>query len=205
MKTYITLLLALLTVSVSAQVKTLTPGMIAPDISLKNVDGKTAGFSSYPNAKGYIIVFTCNTCPYAKGYEQRIVELNTKYASQGYPVIAVNPNDPAVSAGDSFEKMQELAKAKKYAFPYLFDAGQKVTDAYGATKTPHLFLAKKSDKGLVIEYTGAIDDDPEGTNPTRSYFMDDALKAVMAGKTPTVTTSKAIGCTVKKAKAGVSK
>ncbi|TDO22819.1 thioredoxin family protein [Pedobacter duraquae] len=203
MKNYIIILLAMLSVSVGAQVKTLTPGMIAPEISLKNVDGKTVGFSNFPKAKGFIVVFTCNTCPYAKGYEQRIIELNAKYASQGYPVIAINPNDPIVSAGDSFEKMQELAKAKKYSFPYLFDAGQKVTDLYGATKTPHLFLTKKSDKGLIIEYTGAIDDDPEGTNIKRSYFMDDAVKALLTGEKPAITTSKAIGCTVKKAKTAI--
>lgn len=205
MKNYITIILAFISISVSAQINTLTSGTIAPEINLKNVDGKTVGFNSFPKAKGFIIVFTCNTCPYAQAYEQRIIALNTKYAGQGYPVIAVNPNDPSVSAGDSFDKMQERAKTKKYAFPYLFDAGQKVTNQYGATKTPHLFLAKKSAKGIVIEYTGSIDDDPQETNASRTYFMEDALKALIADKKPTVTNTKAIGCTVARPKVKAAK
>lgn len=205
MKNYLTILLALVSFSVSAQINTLASGTIAPEINLKNVDGKTIGFNSFPKAKGFIIVFTCNTCPYAQAYEQRIIALNANYASLGYPVIAVNPNDPSVSAGDSFEKMQERAKAKKYAFPYLFDPGQKITNLYGATKTPHLFLAKKSAKGLVIEYTGSIDDDPQETNAKRIYFMEDALKALIADKQPTVKDTKAIGCTVARPKTKATK
>jgi len=92
-----------------AQIKTLSPGEAAPDFKLENVDNKEVSFKNFSNAKGYIVVFTCNTCPYARAYEQRIIELNDKYASAGFPVIAINPNDPEVSRGDSFDEMKDEA------------------------------------------------------------------------------------------------
>ena len=200
MKNYIITLLVFLSFSVRAQINTLTPGQVAPPIKLVNVDGRTVGFSDFPTAKGFIIVFTCNTCPMSHAYEQRIIALNAKFSVQGYPVIAVNPNDPAVAGGDSFEKMKERAKAKKYAFPYLFDPGQKITNLYGATKTPHLFLVKKQTKGLMIEYVGAIDDDPEESKTVRTPYVEDAIKKLNQNQPLTITSTRAIGCTVKRAK-----
>ncbi|BFM45475.1 thioredoxin family protein [Flavobacterium sp. CFS9] len=185
-----------------AQSTTLKAGETAPDFKLKNVDGKEVSFASFPKAKGYIVVFTCNTCPYAVAYEQRIIELDKKFKAQGYPVIAINPNDLEASKADSFEKMQELAKDKKYPFPYLFDAGQKVTDQYGAKRTPHLFIVSKTDKGNVVEYVGAIDSDPEGTKTEKTKYAEDVIAALKSNKKPAVTQTKEIGCTVKrKAKA----
>ena len=93
-------------------------GDTAPDFALKNIDGKTVSLADYTNAKGYVVIFTCNTCPYAVMYEQRIIELHDKYAAKGYPVIAINPNDPDVKPGDSFEKMQQRAAAKEFPFIY---------------------------------------------------------------------------------------
>ena len=122
-------------------------GDYATDFSLKNVDGKMVSMADYTDAKGFIISFTCNTCPYAVMYEQRIIELDNKYASKGYPVIAVNPNDPKQKPGDSFDKMVERANEKNYPFPYLIDESQEVTRSYGATNTPHMYiLQKKNDK-----------------------------------------------------------
>ncbi|MCC9019655.1 thioredoxin family protein [Flavobacterium tructae] len=185
-----------------AQSTTLKAGETAPDFKLKNVDGKEVSFASFPKAKGYIVVFTCNTCPYAVAYEQRIIELDKKFKAQGYPVIAINPNDPEASKADSFDKMQELAKDKKYPFPYLFDAGQKVTDQYGAKRTPHLFIVSKTDKGNVVEYVGAIDSDPEGTKTEKTKYAEEVIAALKSNKKPAVTQTKEIGCTVKrKAKA----
>lgn len=185
-----------------AQTATLKAGENAPDFKLKNVDGKEISFASFPKAKGFIVVFTCNTCPYAVAYEQRIIELDKKFKPQGYPVIAINPNDPEASKADSFDKMQQLAKDKKYPFPYLFDAGQKVTDQYGAKHTPHLFLVSKTAKGNTIEYVGAIDNDPEGTKTEKTKYVEDAIVSLKNNKKPAVTQTKEIGCTVKrKAKA----
>ena len=185
-----------------AQNATLKAGDTAPDFKLKNVDGKEVSFASFPKAKGYIVVFTCNTCPYAIGYEQRIIDLDNKFRPQGYPVIAINPNDPEASTADTFDKMQELAKSKKYPFPYLFDAGQKVTDQYGAKRTPHLFIVSKTAKGNVVEYVGAIDNDPEGNNAQKTKYAEDVIAALKSNQKPAITQTKEIGCTVKrKAKA----
>lgn len=185
-----------------AQTATLKAGDTAPDFKLKNVNNKEVSFASFPKAKGFIVVFTCNTCPYAVGYEQRIIDLDKKFSSQGYPVIAINPNDPEASKADAFDKMQDLAKQKKYPFPYLFDAGQKVTDAYGAKHTPHIFIVSKTSKGNVIEYVGAIDNDPEGTKPEKIKYAEDAIAALKSNQKPAVTQTKEIGCSVKrKAKA----
>ncbi|SHL97254.1 thioredoxin family protein [Flavobacterium chilense] len=185
-----------------AQTATLKAGDTAPEFKLKNVDNKEVSFASYPKAKGFIVVFTCNTCPYAVAYEQRIIDLDKKFRSQGYPVIAINPNDPEASKADAFDKMQDLAKEKKYPFPYLFDAGQKVTDQYGAKHTPHLFIVSKTAKGNIVEYVGAIDNDPEGTKTEKIKYAEDAIAALKSNQKPAVTQTKEIGCTVKrKAKA----
>ncbi|MEP6930103.1 MAG: thioredoxin family protein, partial [Flavobacterium sp.] len=198
MKKYITMVLVFTAFLSQAQSKTLKSGEAAPDFKLKNVDNKDISFESYPKAKGFIVVFTCNTCPYAKAYEQRIIDLDKKFKPEGYPVIAINPNDPEASKADTFDKMQDLAKEKKYAFPYLFDKGQLVTDQYGAKHTPHLFIVSKTAKGTVIEYTGAIDNDPEGTKDEKTKYVEDVISALQKNQKPTVTETKEIGCTVKR-------
>lgn len=185
-----------------AQTATLKAGDTAPDFKLKNVDNKEVSFASFPKAKGYIVVFTCNTCPYAVGYEQRIIDLDKKFKPQGYPVIAINPNDPEASKADTFDKMQDLAKEKKYPFPYLLDPGQKITDEYGAKRTPHIFIVSKTAKGNVVEYVGAIDNDPEGTKADKVKYAEDVIAALKSNQKPALTQTKEIGCTVKrKAKA----
>lgn len=201
MKSFITALFTLAAFFAQAQYTTLTAGQTAPDFKLKNVNNKEISFAGFPKAKGYIVVFTCNTCPYAMAYEQRIIDLNKKFAPLGYPVIAINPNDPAASEADSFEEMQKLAKKKKYAFPYLFDKGQIVTNVYGAMKTPHIFIVSNTAKGYVIEYTGAIDNDTEGIKATRTRYAEDVIASLMKNEKPAVTATKAIGCTVKRKKA----
>lgn len=182
----------------NAQINTLEPGNKAPGFNLKNIDGEMVSITDYPDARGFIIVFTANTCPYAIAYEDRLIALNDKFAPQGYPVIAINPNPPALSAGDSFEKMQEKAESKGFSFPYLFDEGQKVTEQYGARVTPHIFLLKKEESGLNIVYTGAVDNDTEDVNPDKTLYVENAIAAIEAGKTVEVPSTKAIGCTVKR-------
>lgn len=172
----------------------LAVGDIAPNFSLKNIDGKTVSLDSYKDAKGYVVIFTCNTCPYAVMYEQRIIELHDKYAAKGYPVIAINPNDPEVKAGDSFEKMQQRAAAKEFPFAYLLDEGQEVYPAYGATKTPHIYLL---DADKTVQYIGALDNNPQDAEAVSTRYVEDAIAALEAGKKPTTTNTKAIGCSIK--------
>lgn len=169
-------------------------GDIAPDFKLKNVDGKMVSLKDYKKAKGFIVTFTCNTCPYANMYEDRLVALNKKMAPLGYPVIAIQPNDPALSSGDSFSKMQARAKEKKYGFPYLLDDGQKIYPQYGATRTPHVFLL---DSSLKVRYIGAIDDSPTDETAVEHAYVEEAIAALEAGKDPQTSTTKAVGCGIK--------
>lgn len=172
-------------------------GDIATDFSLKNVDGKQVSLKDFKKAKGYIVVFTCNHCPYAQAYEDRIIALNAKYAKQGYPVIAIQPNNPSKVAEDSFENMQKRAKEKGYTFPYLADEGQKVYPVYGATKTPHVYVLEKTAKGNVVKYIGAIDDNYEDAKAVKVKYVENAVDALLKGKPVSVKETKAIGCSIK--------
>jgi peroxiredoxin len=166
----------------------------ATDFKLKSVDNKMYSMADYKDAKGFIVVFTCNHCPFAVKYEDRIIDLAKKYKSKGYVLLAINPNDPAAQPEDSFELMQKRAKEKKFTFPYLFDEGQKIYPQYGATKTPHVFLL---DKNLVVKYIGAIDDNVEDASQVREKYLENAIAALEKGQEPTPNTTKAIGCTIK--------
>lgn len=166
----------------------------ATDFKLKSVDNKMYSMVDYKDAKGFIVVFTCNHCPFAVKYEDRIIDLAKKYKSKGYVLLAINPNDPAAQPEDSFELMQKRAKEKKFTFPYLFDEGQKIYPQYGATKTPHVFLL---DKNLVVKYIGAIDDNVEDASQVKEKYLENAIAALEKGEEPTPNTTKAIGCTIK--------
>ena len=129
-------------------------GDIATDFSLKNIDNKKVSLKDFKDAKGYIVIFTCNHCPYAQAYEDRIIALDKKYKKQGYPVIAINPNNPEKQKDDSFDLMKVRAKEKGFTFPYLLDEGQKIYPQYGATKTPHVYILQKTSKGNQVKYSG---------------------------------------------------
>lgn len=172
-------------------------GDYARDFSLLNVDGKKVSLAQYKDAKGFIVIFTCNHCPYAKMYEDRIIELNNKYAAKGYPVIAINPNDTDQQQEDSFENMQKRAKEKGFTFPYLHDTSQEITTAYGATRTPHVYLLNKKKKGYKVEYIGAIDNNHKDAAKVDQKYVEDAIQQLMAGKKPKTTFTKAIGCSIK--------
>jgi peroxiredoxin len=172
-------------------------GDIAEDFKLMNVDGKMVSLSDYKDAKGYIVTFTCNTCPYAVGYEDRIIALNNKYAPLGYPVIAIMPNNPDVQPGDNMEKMKERAKSKGFTFPYLLDKGQTVYPKFGATKTPHVFILQKTSKGNVVKYIGAIDDNYQDASAVKTKYVENAINALMKGNEVPEKETKAIGCTIK--------
>jgi peroxiredoxin len=166
----------------------------ATDFKLKSVDGKMYGMSDYKEAKGFIVVFTCNHCPFAVKYEDRINALAKKYKSKGYILLAINPNDPEAEPADSYELMKVRAKEKGFAFPYLFDEGQKIYPQYGATKTPHVFLL---DKNRIVKYIGAIDDNVDSASDVKEKYLENAIAALESGKKPSPETTKAIGCSIK--------
>ena len=169
----------------------------ATDFSLKNVDGNMVSMADFKEAKGIILVFTCNTCPYSKMYEQRIIDLHNKYNSKGYPVIAINPNDPIAKPGDSFEEMVKLAKSKQYPFPYLIDETQEITKAYGATNTPHVYVLNKKDQNFKVEYIGAIDNNAQSAENASTKYVEAAVDALLDGGKIEQTKTKSIGCTIK--------
>lgn len=175
----------------------LTPGDQAKDFQLKNIDGNMVSLANYKDAKGFIVVFSCNHCPYVKAYESRIEALNVKYATKGYPVIAINSNDPIQYPDDSFENMQKNAKQKGFTFPYLFDESQEVAKSYGAVKTPHVYVLERKEKNLIVRYVGAIDDNTHAPENVSKKYVEDAVNALLAGKSVKVQSSKAIGCGIK--------
>lgn len=172
-------------------------GDIATDFKLENIDGSMVSLSDFNEAKGFIVTFTCNTCPYAVAYEDRIEALNKKYASKGYPVIAIMPNNTDVKPGDNMEAMQKRAKEKGFTFPYLIDKGQKIYPQYGATKTPHVYVLQKTKKGNIVKYIGAIDDNFQDANAVKTKYVEDAVNALLSGNEIKVKETKAIGCTIK--------
>jgi peroxiredoxin len=165
------------------------------DFSLKNVDDTMVSLSNFNNAKGFVLVFTCNMCPYSVANEDRLIALDKKYKEKGYPVIAINPNDPKASKGDSFEDMKLRAKEKGFTFPYLFDEGQKVYPKFGATKTPHVYIVNK--KNMKIEYIGAIDNSSRNPDAVSEKYVENALDALLASKKIEKTNTRAIGCSIK--------
>jgi peroxiredoxin len=172
-------------------------GAKAADFRLKNVDDNYVSLGDYPDTKGFIIVFTCNHCPFAQAYEDRIIAIHNQYSPKGIPVIAINPNDPEVVSADSFEEMKKRAKVKKFPYPYLVDETQEVYKKYGATRTPHVFVLKREQKDLIVSYIGTIDDNYQDASKVQKHYLADALDAILKGEIPDPAVTKAIGCTIK--------
>ena len=199
MKTLFVLLVVFWTTTLTETEKTAgyEVGDYAADFSLKNVDGEMVSLANFKEAEGFIVTFTCNTCPYSVMYEQRIIDLDDKYASQGYPVIAINPNDPNKSSGDSYDKMVERSSEKNYPFPYLIDESQEVARNFGATNTPHMYILKKEGEKFRIAYIGTIDNNPKDAGKATQHYADDAMKALLSGTEVEVSKTKAVGCSIK--------
>jgi peroxiredoxin len=164
------------------------------DVAMKNIDGKDVTIDGVKGEKGTLVVFTCNACPWAKAWETRIAELGNAYRKKGIGVIAINPNDPSVAADDSYDVMKKRAKERKMAYPYVVDATSDVARAFGATRTPEVFLFDASGK---LVYHGAVDDNAKEPKKVQARWLRDALDAVVAGKAVAMTETKALGCTIK--------
>lgn len=191
------LIFVLLFVSTLGFAQGYSVGDKATDFRLLGVDGEYVSMSDYPDAKGFIVVFSCNHCPYVVAYEDRMIALNNKYAPKGYPLIAINSNDPEVQPQDSYDAMKVRAKEKGFTFPYLVDAGQKVYPEYGATRTPHVFLLERVGSDLKVAYIGAIDDNHRDAGQVQDDYLANAVDALLAGKRPSPDFTRAIGCGIK--------
>ncbi len=169
----------------------------ATDFKLKNVDGKMISMADFRDAKGFIVVFDCNTCPYSRAYNDRIIALARKYAPLKYQLIAINANDPGISSGDSFEDNVKEAKRKNYDFPYLVDQTQDIARTYGATNTPHVFVLAKNGNELTVAYIGTIDDNARNAGNVTHKYVEEAVDALLAGKPVSTTRTRAVGCGIK--------
>lgn len=196
-------LLSFTTTNPEAQLNGYGIGDAATDFSLKNANNNVNGIDKkvslkdYKDAKGYIVIFTCNHCPYSVAYEDRIIALHNKYAAKGYPVVAINPNDPIKEPTDSYPNMKVRAKEKNFPFAYLFDGTQEIALAYGATRTPHVFLLQKEGSKNIVKFIGAIDDSSWDAKRVKTKYLENAVEALLAGKKIKKTTAKAVGCTIK--------
>jgi len=166
-------------------------GDAAPDWSgIVGVDDKPHSLSDYKDAKLAVVVFTCNHCPVAQAYQDRLIALQKDYKDKGVQLIAVNVNN---IPDDQLDKMKERAKSKGFNFPYLYDQTQKIGRDYNATVTPHVFVLDKNRK---IAYMGAVDDNMKADN-VKKHYLHDAVDSLLAGKTPPETVTKQIGCSIK--------
>ncbi len=195
--------LALLAISVSCSAA-LQIGQEAPDFSeLRGVDDKEHALADYADAKAVVVVFTCNHCPVAQAYEDRLIAMQKDYEAKGVQLIAINPNSPAKAPQDSFENMKLRAAGEDlgnwreseepFNFPYVVDATQQVAKAYGATCTPHVFVL---DAQRNVAYKGAIDDNMT-PGDVKEQSLRNALDAILAGEAPAKAATTEFGCSIK--------
>jgi len=172
-------------------------GSSVSDFSLKNVDGTLVSLSDFPDAKGFVVVFTCNHCPYAQAYQDRIIELDRAYKQKGYPVIAISSTNAERDPRDSYENMVIRAQEKKYSFPYLYDKNQDVLMKFGAQATPTVYVLQKDrQQGLEVKCIGAIDDNYQDPSAVKTKYVENALDALLSGNDPQPSFTKAIGCSI---------
>jgi peroxiredoxin len=188
--------------SVAAEVKTLEIGAAAPDFALPGVDGKTHKLADFQAAKLLVVLFTCNHCPTAQAYEDRVMKMHDDYKSRGVALVAISPNDPNglrldelgyTDVSDSFDDMKARAKEKGFQFPYLYDGeNQKVSAAYGVQATPQVYVFDVDRK---LRYVGRIDD--SDVKEVASHDARNAIDALLAGKPVPVEKTRVFGCSTK--------
>jgi len=172
-------------------------GDAVANFQVKNVDGRTIALNDYRSQKGLIVVFTSNHCPFSKAYEDRLIAIDRKYAPMGYPVLAIMPNDPTIYEDDSFENMKARARDKAYTYPYAMDETQIVTRAFGATRTPQVYVLKQTNGQFILEYVGTVDDNPQDVANAQRHYVDEAVTNLLAGRPVTSPITKPIGCAIK--------
>jgi peroxiredoxin len=171
-------------------------GKTVSDFKLISTGGSVVSLSNYPAAKGFIVVFTCNHCPFAKLYYERLNALHTEFSKQGVPLLAISSTDTVMYQSDSYDNMKALAKQKGFKYPYLFDGTQTVAKNFRADKTPHAFVIWKVNGTWQIKYNGAIDDNGNEPTEVKTRYLANAVNELLAGKPVTVQETKSIGCSI---------
>lgn len=161
------------------------------------VNKENVSLSSFNNKKLVAVVFTSNYCPYAKLYDERLINLQNKYAEQGVQFLLINSNDPKASPEDSEEKMMSKAKAMSYPFPYLLDKEQKAAGILGAQKTPEAFLLAPAANGFKVIYQGAIDDNPQSAKDVKSPYFQMAIDNALQNQKISQAYARPTGCLIR--------
>ena len=174
--------------------ETLKIGSKAPDFNLPATDGKLYSLDYFNGRKGFIIIFSCNHCPYVRAYEERIKKIQSDYSNKGINIIAINSNDSDQYEDDSFENMKSRAAEMAFNFPYLRDEDQDVAKQYGASHTPEIFLF---DNQRTLVFHGKIDDNWRDESKIKSNYLRDAIDELIEGKDISVPETFTIGCTIK--------
>lgn len=184
----------LVSASVFAQGGSYQLGSKIADFSLKDGQGKSVSLSEFGDSKTVVVVFTDNQCPYAKLYENRLMTLSSTYAARGVQFIFINPG---VGMGEGSDQMQDLA-SKNYGFPYLADEGQRISQKFGATKTPEAFVLHNMGGEFVLKYKGAIDDNPQVESGVKNNYLRTVIDEVLTNRNVSTSDRRATGCMIKR-------
>ena len=166
----------------------------AVPFELPGVDDGSHALVDYADKETVAVVFTCNHCPYARAWEDRLIDIQADYASRGVQLVAINANDAKKYPDDSFPRMKERSEEKGFNFPYLYDESQEIARAYGASRTPEIFLF---DKGGTLRYHGTVDDNYDDPAAVKTAYLREALEAVLAEREPSTAETTPVGCTIK--------
>ncbi len=172
-------------------------GDAVADFQVRNITNQFVNLADYANQKGVVVVFMANHCPFSKAYEDRLMAVHNKFAAQGYPVLAVQASDVTIYPEDAFEVVQSRSRDRSFPFPYTIDESQSVARAFGATRTPQTFVLTRTNGKFVVQYMGAIDDNPQDAAGVQKHYLDDALVSLTTGRVIQTNTTRPIGCAVK--------
>lgn len=192
------ILLSSLTIQAQAPAaKGYSVGDAVAEFQVRNINNQFVNLADYTNQKGVVVVFMANHCPFSKAYEDRLMAIHTKFAPQGYPVLAVQTSDVTAYPEDAYEVVQGRSRDRGFPFPYTIDESQSVARAFGAIRTPQVFVLTRTGGKFVVQYMGAIDDNPQDGTGVQKHYLDDALVSLTTGRPILTSTTRPIGCAVK--------
>jgi len=174
-----------------------TVGDAVAEFQVRNIDNQFVNLANYTNQKGVVVVFMANHCPFSKAYEDRLMAIHNKFATQGYPVLAVQTSDVTIYPEDAYEAVQSRSRDRGFPFPYTIDESQSVARAFGAIRTPQVFVLTRAGGKFLVQYMGAIDDNPQDAAGVQKHYLDDALVSLTTSRVVQINNTRPIGCAVK--------
>lgn len=194
-----TTVVVIMIMGLNLQAQELPLGAEAPltDVKMEDVSGRSVSLAEAAKSNGLLVIFSCNTCPWVAKWEDRYLELAGITEKNNIGMIALNPNERIRNRGESMEDMKKRAEKKGYKFFYVLDKDHKLADAFGATRTPHIFLFNSEMK---LVYRGAIDDNANDAKKVKKHYLKDAIEAMLAGNKVQQASTKSLGCTIKRTK-----